>query len=165
MIAMKNLATAKSSDPAGFDQRMHMLDRAPELTRYLSSAPGFDLNLQKEFTAASMPTSALAGLIEITNSGELKLEAVEPFHGAASLRLTHGSPTIKTQGGGLHTVSARPLELSLPQCGSAWAAFWSWFSSSTLICEALGFFGPWTAFGCYLVMGIGGSVIDFNRGC
>lgn len=112
-----------------------------------------------------MPTSALAGLIEITNSGELKLESTRTFYGVPSVKLTHAAPTIRMMAGGLHTVSVQPLDVSLPRCGSAWAAFWAWFSSSTLICEALGFFGPWTATGCYLVMALGGSAMDFNRGC
>lgn len=162
--AMRKLETARLSDPAGFTERMQLLTKAHELVRYLSSVPGFDPELQKEFVAASMPTKALTGLIEITNIGELKIDTVKNSAGQSIVKLTHVKTKTVQMGGGIHA-SALPMDYAWPQCGAAWAAFWAWFSTQTLLCEALGFFGPWFAFGCYVALGLAGMVIDFNQGC
>ncbi|WP_336852493.1 hypothetical protein [Sinomonas albida] len=163
--ALAKLGAAKSTDPVGFGQRMRMLQNADALNRFLFADARFDGRQQQEFVAASMPTDALQGLIEMTDAGMLKFEFVKNSNGQPAAKVSKGHPR-PLIGGGLGTTSIRPAGLdSLPQCPSAWAAFWAWYANTTLVCEALGFFGPWTAAGCYLALALGGMVIDFNMSC
>ncbi|MEA5454047.1 hypothetical protein SPF06_04855 [Sinomonas sp. JGH33] len=166
VAALAKLDEAKRKDPVGFAQRMKMLEHADALNRFLYGDKRFDGRQQQEFVAASIPTEALEGLIEMTDAGVLKFGLTKDSSGRPAAKITKGSSETRMIGGGLHSSSVKPAGLgSLPQCPSAWAAFWAWYANTMVVCEALGFFGPWTAAGCYLALALGGTIIDFNMSC
>ncbi|WP_422936230.1 hypothetical protein [Sinomonas sp. P47F7] len=163
--ALAKLDAAKKSDPAGFAQRMRMLQHADALNAFLFGDSRFDGHLQQEFVAASMPSDALEGLIEMTDAGVLKLDLSKNAAGrvVSKMSFVHHKVVL---GGGIHTTAIKPADLStLPQCPSAWAALYAWFAESTMLCELMGFFGPWSMLGCYAFFLVAGMVIDFNMSC
>lgn len=159
-IAAENLREHIAADPADFQERMDILDHAPAIDTYLARFDSFDVHQQKAFFAASMPTAALRSFVDMTNTGALDIVVTPKADGtlATSVKIdpTYGftSPT-KGQG----------AMAALPACPSAWAAFWAWYATEAAFCGAMGFFGPGAALACALAMGLGGTALDFNRGC
>ena len=158
--AMKRLEQARSSDPAGFAERLRIIKKSEPLTTFLSSDSRFDSGLQQNFLAASMPTDVLKSLVELTDTGYLSLEVSDGPNNAKVAKIIKAKPSMV--GGGKGSMSMKPM---FPQCPSAWAALWAWWGTNAAFCGALGFFGPMAALGCSAAMAIAGSVIDFNRGC
>lgn len=158
--AMERLEQARSNDPAGFAERLRIINKSKPLTAFLSSDSRFGSGLQQNFLAASMPTDVLNSLIELTDTGYLSLEVSDGPNNIKVAKIIKAKPSMV--GGGKGSMSMKPM---LPQCPSAWAALWAWWGTNAAFCGALGIFGPMAALGCSAAMAIAGSVIDFNRGC
>ncbi|MCZ9884520.1 hypothetical protein [Arthrobacter sp. B2a2-09] len=158
--AMKRLEQARLADPAGFANRLDLIQESKELREYLSSDSRFDSGLQQQFLAASMPTDILESLVSLTDSGYLTLELADGPNKTKVAKLIKAERSMI--GGGKGSMGKKPM---FPQCPSAWAALWAWWGTNAAFCGAMGFFGPMAALGCSAAMAIAGSVIDFNRGC
>ncbi|MDJ0353580.1 MULTISPECIES: hypothetical protein [Micrococcaceae] len=159
-IAMDNLREHIAADPTDFQERMNILDDAPAIDTYLERFDNVDVDQQKAFFAASMPTEALRSFVDMTNKGALDIRVTSMSDGtlATSVEIdpTYGfTAPAKNQG----------ETTALPSCPSAWAAFWAWYATEAAFCGAMGFFGPGAALACALAMGLGGTALDFNRGC
>ena len=159
-IAEENLREHIAADPADFQERMNILDSAPAIDTYLARFDSFDVDQQKAFFAASMPTEALRSFVDMTNKGALDIVVTPKADGtlvtSVEIDPTYGfTAPAKGQGG----------TAALPACPSAWAAFWAWYATEAAFCGAMGFFGPGAALACALAMGLGGTALDFNRGC
>ncbi|MBT2513416.1 hypothetical protein [Arthrobacter sp. ISL-30] len=157
---MKRLEQSRTEDPAGFAQRLRMIQDSHALTTFLSSDSRFDSGLQQQFLAASMPTDVLESLVVLTETGFLTLEVKDGPNGSKVGKINKAKPTML--GGGVGSMALKPM---FPQCPAAWAALWAWWGTNAAFCGAMGFFGPMAALGCSAAMAIAGSVIDFNRGC
>lgn len=159
-IAMDNLREHIAVDPDDFQERMSILEDAPAIDTYLERFDDVDVEQQKAFFAASMPTEALRSFVDMTTKGALDIR-VTPMSDGTLVTSVEIDPTYgftapaKNQGG----------TTALPACPSAWAAFWAWYATEAAFCGAMGFFGPGAALACALAMGLGGTALDFNRGC
>ena len=158
--ALHRLGIQRAQDPRGFSLRLRMIEDSPQLNAHLAADKRFDVGLQRQFLAVTMPTDVLAALIDLVDSRYLELSVRENADGTTVASVKKASPMIG--GGRLGATSVKPL---LPQCPSAWAAFWAWWSTNAAFCGAMGFFGPGAALACSFAMAVAGSVIDYNRGC
>ena len=153
----------KAQDPLGFEVRVNLITSSKAVSKYLKSFKGLDKNMQIEGLAASMPTDALTGMIDLMEKRVLEYK-VRPasdssnwvtmiVHKDAMASYTNDPGALTTFGWG-----------SLPQCPSAWAAFWAWFAFNTAFCGPFAAYPP-AAVGCALGLGLAGMIVDFNRGC
>lgn len=157
--AEANLAAHIAEDPADFHTRMSILDDAPAIDAYLGNFE-FDIEQQKMYLAALMPTEALRGFVDMTNQGMLTLTVTQSESGEKITTIqVEDQPTTIAPKAGNASINA------FPACPSAWAAFYAWYATNAAFCGAMGFFGPAAAIGCGLAMGLAGTALDFNRGC
>lgn len=159
-IAMANLRKHIATDPADFQERMRILGNAPAIDAYLVQFGGIDIDQQRAFFAASMPTEALRSFVDMTNKGALDIR-VAPGTDGTLVTSVIVDPTY----GFTPPAKGQVATAALPACPSAWAAFWAWYATEAAFCGAMGFFGPGAALACALAMGLGGTALDFNRGC
>ncbi|WP_139244847.1 MULTISPECIES: hypothetical protein [unclassified Arthrobacter] len=154
---------AKAQDPSGFDQRIKLITSSKALVEYLASYKGLDRSMQIEGLAASMPTDALTGMADMMDKKVIEYK-VRPAS-ASSNWVTMSVKQDRMASYSDNSGAVTTLGLgSLPQCPSAWAAFWAWFAFNTAFCAPFAAYPP-AAVACALGLGLGGMIIDFNKGC
>lgn len=128
------------------------------MTKYLRSFSGLDFRLQRDFMAASMPTDALTGLVDMMKKGviEFKVSKISADSFSSEM-IIHKA---ENQSGAMSSMALG----SLPRCASALAAFWAWFAVNGAMCGAFAPMPP-LAFSCAVGFAIGGAIIDFNMSC
>ncbi|WP_018133602.1 hypothetical protein [Acaricomes phytoseiuli] len=145
---------AEIADPAGYATRLALIASSPKTQEYLNSFQGIDVTRQAEGLAGLMNTEALTGFTQMIDQGALELRVTNLKNGDYQTQMI-----IKSQ------PQMRDTALrGMPRCPAAWAAFWAWFATEAAMCGAL---APWpaAAFACAAAYAVGGSMIDFNRGC
>ncbi|MFC8041258.1 hypothetical protein ACFUOZ_18055 [Paenarthrobacter sp. NPDC057355] len=154
---------AREVDPIGFDARVKLISSSKAVLKYVTSFKGLDRSMQIDGLAASMPTDALNGMVDLMERKIVEYK-VQPASGSSNwvTMIVHKEAFQPDQAtsGDLTTFGLG----SLPQCPSAWAAFWAWFAFNAAFCGPFAAYPP-AAFGCALGLGLAGMVIDFNRGC
>jgi hypothetical protein len=166
----QSINEAKAQDPDGFDTRVRMIYSSKAVSKYVASFKGLDRDIQVSGLAASMPTEALAGMVDLMEKKIVEYK-VRPASASSSwVTMTVHKDLLAAYSADSAVISDDLGQLtargwgSLPQCPSAWAAFWAWFAFNTAFCGPFAAYPP-AAVACALGLGLGGMILDFNRGC
>ncbi|ASN19304.1 hypothetical protein [Arthrobacter sp. YN] len=153
----------KAQDPLGFEVRLNLITSSKAVSKYLKSFKGLDRDVQIEGMAASMPTDALTGMIDLMEKKilEYKVRPASDSSNWVTMIVNKDAMASYTSDSGTPTTFGWG---SFPQCPSAWAAFWAWFAFNTAFCGPFAAYPP-AAVACALGLGLAGMIVDFNRGC
>lgn len=168
-VLQKAIEKARAQDPAGFNLRLSLITSSKAVTKYLASFRGLDWSTQVNGLAASMPMDALTGMVDLMEKKIVEYK-VRPASTSSNWVTMTVHKDLMASYLGTSSESTNPGELttfgwgSLPQCPSAWAAFWAWFAFNTAFCGPFAAYPP-AAVACALGLGLAGMIVDFNRGC
>lgn len=156
--SQKFIASERSKDSVAFGQKVNIVKNSVATMAYIKSFEGVDADLQVEALSATMPEDALLGFTDMLDKGIIVFEVSKNSDDTFTSKMTVSTSELSPG-----EVSARGLG-DLPQCASAWAAFWAWFAVNGAMCGALAPM-PVAAFACAAGYAVGGMIIDFNAGC
>ncbi|MEV7605120.1 hypothetical protein AB0N65_06740 [Paenarthrobacter sp. NPDC089322] len=128
-VLQQAIEKARAQDPAGFKLRVSLITSSKAVTKYLASFRGLDWSTQVNGLAASMPTDALTGMVDLMEKKIVEYKVRPASTSSNWVTMTVHKDLMAAQLGtsGESTNSGELTTFgwgSLPQCPSAWAAFW-----------------------------------------